>query len=100
MYELAGQVVGHFQNYLSADETRKVLRCYQHVIARFVHSQMQVHCWEEAVGYELKVGKGFTEPKANTQITDHLVLAKKEAADQWCANATIHARIYGGNPYK
>jgi len=48
---------------LSEEETRKVLRCYQRDIARFVHSQMQAHYWEEAVGYEVKVSKGFTQLK-------------------------------------
>jgi type III restriction enzyme len=63
LYDLAGQVIRHFQDYLSEVETRKILRCYQRDIARFVHSQMQVHYWEEAVGYEVKVSKGFTELK-------------------------------------
>jgi type III restriction enzyme len=63
LYDLAVQVVRHFQDYLSEEETRKILRCYQRDIARFVHSQMQVHYWEEAVGYEVKVSKGFTELK-------------------------------------
>ena len=63
LYDLAGQTVRHFQTYLSEEETRKVLRCYQRDIARFVHSQMQAHYWEEAVDYEVKVSKGFTELK-------------------------------------
>ena len=63
LYDLAGQTVRHFQTYLSEEETRKVLRCYQRDIARFIHSQMQSHYWEEAVDYEVKVSKGFTELK-------------------------------------
>jgi type III restriction enzyme len=63
LYDLAGQVVRHFQTYLSEEETRKILRCYQRDIARFVHSQMQAHYWEEALGYEVKVSKGFTDLK-------------------------------------
>jgi type III restriction enzyme len=201
LYDLAGQVVRHFQTYLSEEETRKILRCYQRDIARFVHSQMQAHYWEEAIGYEVKVSKGFTElkesaysysvaeppvdyrvspedksnmakflfggferclypvqkfdseaerklalildrdalkwlkpakgqfqifyrhgadhleyepdfvaesadtifmlePKASTQMKDPIVLAKKEAAVQWCANATRHAQSYGGKPWR
>ena len=201
LYDLAGQVVRHFQTYLSEEETRKILRCYQRDIARFVHSQMQAHYWEEAIGYEVKVSKGFTElkesaysysvaepladyraspedksnmskylfggferclypvqkfdseaerklalilerdalkwlkpakgqfqiyyrhgadqleyqpdfvaetvdtiimlePKISTQMEDPIVLAKKEAAVQWCTNATDHARSYGGKPWK
>ncbi len=63
LYDLAAQTVRHFQTYLSVDDTRKVLRCYQRDIARFVHAQMQDHYWEDAVGYEVKVSKGFTELK-------------------------------------
>jgi len=63
LYDLAGQTVRHFQTYLSEEETRKVLRCYQRDIAKFIHAQMQSHYWEEAVDYEVKVSKGYTELK-------------------------------------
>lgn len=63
LYDLAAQTVRHFQAYLSEDDTRKVLRCYQRDIARFIHAQMQKHYWEDAVVYEMKVSKGFTELK-------------------------------------
>jgi type III restriction enzyme len=63
LYDLASQTVKHFQSYLSEVETPRVLRCYQRDIARFVHSQMQEHFWEEATGYETKITKGFTELK-------------------------------------
>lgn len=50
--------------YLSEDEARKVLRCYQRPIAQFIHAQMQTHYWEETGGsYEVKVSKGYTELK-------------------------------------
>jgi type III restriction enzyme len=201
LYDLAGQVVRHFRTYLSEEETRKILRCYQRDIARFVHSQMQAHYWEEAVDYEVKVSKGFTElkesaysysvteppadyrvspedksnmsrflfggferclysvqkfdseaerklalilerdalkwlkpakgqfqilyrhgaehleyqpdfvaetadmvfmlePKASSQMEDPIVLAKKEAAVQWCVHSTNHAQSYGGKPWR
>ncbi len=201
LYDLAGQTVRHFQSYLSEEETRKVLRCYQRDIARFIHSQMQSHYWEEAVGYEVKVSKGFTElkesaysysvaeppvdyrvppedksnmarylfggfecclytvqkfdseaerklamilerdaikwfkpargqfqifyrqgaedceyqpdfvaettdmilmlePKASSQMEAPIVLAKKEVAVKWCANASSHAQSYGGKPWR
>ena len=46
------------------DDTRKVLRCYQRDIARFIHAQMQEHYWvDDAAGYEVKVSRGFTELK-------------------------------------
>ena len=63
LYDLAAQTVRHFRAYLSEDETRKVLRCYQRDIARFIHAQMQEHYWEEAVGYEVRISKGVTELK-------------------------------------
>ncbi|WP_430755039.1 DEAD/DEAH box helicase [Magnetovirga frankeli] len=51
LYDLASQTVRHFQTYLSDEESRKVLRCFQRDIARFIHVQMQEHYWEEAAGY-------------------------------------------------
>jgi type III restriction enzyme len=78
LYNLASQTVKHFQSYLSEAEMRRVLRCYQRDIARFIHSQMQEHFWEEASGYETKVTKGFSELKSsaytatlNQQPLDH-----------------------------
>jgi type III restriction enzyme len=63
LYELAGQTVAHFRTYLSEDDTRKVLRCYQRDIAKFIHTQMQAHYWEEAEGVDVKISKGFTDLK-------------------------------------
>ena len=63
LYALAGQTVAYFRGYLSEDDTRKVLRCYQRDIARFIHTQMQAHYWEEAEGVEVKISKGFTDLK-------------------------------------
>lgn len=201
LYDLAGQTVRHFQTYLSDEKMCKVLRCYQRDIARFIHAQMQAHYWEETVGYEVVVSKGFTElkesaysysvseppadyrvspndksnmarylfggfnrclypvqkfdseaerklamilerdvikwfkpargqfqifyrhgadyleyqpdfvaettdaifmlePKAGNQMDDPVVLAKKEAAIKWCANASNHARSYDGKPWR
>ncbi len=201
LYDLATQTVRHFETYLTEDETRKVLLCYQRDIARFVHAQMQDHYWEDAVGYEVKVSKGFTElkqsaytysvqeppadyrvapadksnmakylfggfqrclytvqkfdsdserklavilerdaikwfkpakgqfqifyrqgadqpeyqpdfvaetidtvymlePKMRKELEDQNVLAKKESAIKWCANASDHAATYGGKPWK
>lgn len=69
LYGLAAQVVAHFKTYLAEEEVRKVLRCYQKDIAKFVHVQMQGHYFEEATGYEVKISRGFTElkPSAYTQ---------------------------------
>ncbi|TVQ90713.1 MAG: type III restriction endonuclease subunit R, partial [Chromatiaceae bacterium] len=64
LYDLAGQTVQHFLSYLTEDDTRKVLRCYQQPIAAFIHSQMQQHWFEQTdEGHEVKISKGFTELK-------------------------------------
>jgi type III restriction enzyme len=76
LYELASQTVKHFKTYLSAEGTRKVLRCHQRDIARFIHSQMQDHFWEDASGYETTVMKGFSElkPSAYTSAANQPIL--------------------------
>jgi type III restriction enzyme len=200
LYDLATQTVQHFRTYLSEQDTGKVLRCYQKKIAQFIHAQMQEHYWEEVVGYDVVVSKGFTElkasaytyaagepvvdcrvsppdksnmakylfggfarclypvqkfdaegerklsvildrdaikwfkpakgqlqifyrdgadhreyqpdfvaetadtilmlePKASNQMVDPIVLAKREVAVKWCANASSHAQSYGGKPW-
>ena len=63
LYDLASQTVNHFRGYLSEEDTRKVLRCYQKPIAKYIHSQMQAHYWEEVIGYEVRVTKGLTALK-------------------------------------
>ncbi|MBI2928330.1 MAG: DEAD/DEAH box helicase family protein [Verrucomicrobia bacterium] len=63
LYDLAGQTVRHFRQTLSEEATRKVLRFHQRRIADFIHAQMQEYYWEEALGYEVKISKGFTELK-------------------------------------
>jgi type III restriction enzyme len=200
LYNLAKQTVKHLCSYLSEDEARKVLRCYQRDIAKFIHVQMQDHSWEEEVDYEVVVSKGYVElkpsaytysvneptadyrvspddksnmskyvfggfknclypvqkfaseaervlavilerdaqkwfkpakgqflifykqgadhpeyqpdfvaetgdaiymlePKASNQMTDPVVLAKKEAATRWCKNASDYSASNGGKPW-
>jgi type III restriction enzyme len=72
LYNLASQTVQHFLGYLSEEDTRRILRVFQREIARLIHAQMQNHYWEEAVGYEVVISKGFTELKpqrAYTQVS-------------------------------
>ncbi|HEX7332066.1 MAG TPA: DEAD/DEAH box helicase family protein [Pyrinomonadaceae bacterium] len=69
LYALATQTVQHFLTYLSEDDTRRILRIYQREIARLIHSQMQAHYWEDAIGYEVKISKGFTEIKPQRAYT-------------------------------
>jgi type III restriction enzyme len=65
LYDLAGQTIRHFEDYLQTEEVADVVRCHQHDISRFIHAQMQEHYWEEVIGYEVKVSKGFTELKSS-----------------------------------
>jgi type III restriction enzyme len=69
LYDLTGQVVNHFMNYLSEADTRKVLRLHQRDISRFIHSQMLQHFWEEPVDYEVKISRGFTDLRPSAYTT-------------------------------
>jgi type III restriction enzyme len=40
------------------------------------------------------------EPKAQNQMNDPEVLAKKEAAVRWCGQASVYSQSYGGKPWK
>ncbi len=40
------------------------------------------------------------EPKASNQMTDPVVLAKKEVAVQWCTHASEYAASHGGKPWR
>ncbi|MCU0832809.1 MAG: DEAD/DEAH box helicase family protein [Chromatiaceae bacterium] len=40
------------------------------------------------------------EPKMRKEVEDPVVLAKKEVALSWCANASGHALCYGGKPWR
>jgi len=40
------------------------------------------------------------ESKASTQMDDPIVLAKKEAALNWCANGSDHSQRHGGKPWR
>ena len=77
LYDLAAQAVQHFRGYLSEEDARKVLRCYQRDIARFIHAQMQEHFWEDAGGHEVKISKGFTELKPSA----YTITAEQPVAD-------------------
>lgn len=95
LYDLAGQVVSHLRSYLSDDDARKVLRCFQKPIAEFVHAQMQEHYWEEATGYEVQVSKGFTElkPSAYTASADAPIRDFMEPPPD---KANIAKYVFGG----
>ncbi len=96
LYDLAGQVVRHLLSYLKdEDEVRKVLRCYQRDIARFVHAQMQDHYWEEASDYEVRVSKGFTElkPSAYTADAGNPVMSFRDAPQD---KSNMPRYLFGG----
>jgi len=40
------------------------------------------------------------EPKARNQMVDAIVLAKKDVAVKWCADASDHAQGTGGKPWR
>ena len=40
------------------------------------------------------------EPKMRKEMTDPVVLAKKESAVKWCVNATKHSAGHGGKPWQ
>jgi type III restriction enzyme len=62
LYDLSKQVVDHLSSYLSKDDVRKVLQLHQTELARFVHSQMQGHFWQDKdVEYDVVITRGFTE---------------------------------------
>lgn len=69
LYDLAGQVVSHFLNQYSEDDTRNILRIRQNEIANFIHEQMQQNFWEETIDYEVKISKGFTTLKDSAYNT-------------------------------
>ncbi len=95
LYDLAEQTVRHFKSYLSEDDARKVLRCYQRPIAKFIHAQMQAHHFENAVGYEVKVSKGFTELKSSayTQWVKEPVADYRVAPDD---KSNMTKYLFGG----
>jgi type III restriction enzyme len=69
LYDLAGQVISHFLNQYSENDTRKILQVRQNEIANFIHHQMQQNFWEETTDYEVKISKGFTTLKDSAYNT-------------------------------
>jgi type III restriction enzyme len=63
LYDLAGQMVRHFQSYLAEDETINVLGHHRQIIAEEIHVQMMAHFFVNATSYEAKVSRGFTALK-------------------------------------
>ncbi|MBI5557338.1 MAG: hypothetical protein HY885_06835 [Deltaproteobacteria bacterium] len=70
--------------------------------------QFQIFYWQGADHFEYQpdfVAETtdtifMLEPKASNQMNDPVVLAKKEAAMKWCANATDYTASYGGKPWR
>ena len=81
LYDLAGQTVQHFRNYLSDADTGKVLRLHQQEITRNIHAQMQKHYTEEEVEYKVHISKGFTElqPCAYTASAEEPILDYRQS---------------------
>jgi type III restriction enzyme len=94
LYDLASQVVHHFQTYLEDEEIQKVLQVYQRSISELIHAQMQPHFWEEALGYEVKVSRGFTELKtsAYTISADSTLDFRQSPTDK----SNMNKYLFGG----
>lgn len=74
LYDLAGQMVRHIEDYLSETvDVSNVIRFYEKQLAAFIHAQMQEHRWEESSGYEARVTRGFVTLKdsAFTAFAEH-----------------------------
>ena len=70
LYTLARQTIDHFRTYIvSDDDIKKVLRFHQREIGRFIYSQMQAHYWEELVGFEVKINRGFIKWKESSYVS-------------------------------
>lgn len=95
LFELAGKAVKHFESYLKPDEVADVVRCYARPIAKLIHTQMQQHFWEEAVDYEVKISKGFTElkPSAYTAAADSPPLNYRHAPED---KSNMSKYLFGG----
>ena len=71
LYDLAGQVVKHLQEYLKDDkEVGNVLQYYQTALVKLVHLQMQEHYVESASSFEAHVSKGFRTLKVMSCTAD------------------------------
>ena len=40
------------------------------------------------------------EPKASNQMTEPVVLVKRDSAVEWCRHASSHSASYGGKPWR
>jgi len=71
IYDLAGQVVRHFEEIkeYSEDEMHNIFFGYAKLIAENIHVQMVEHFWEKATGYETTVRSGFTPIKETAYTT-------------------------------
>jgi type III restriction enzyme len=63
LYNLASQVIRYLQSYLKHEQIAKTLIYHRKEIARFVHSQMLEHYWEEKSEDEFVVKSGFSPLK-------------------------------------
>jgi type III restriction enzyme len=95
LYDLAAQVVSHFQQLQpSEDDIHKILRVYQRDIARFIHVQMEAHFWEAAVDYNVVVNQGFSTLKDSAYTaTDQTPLDYRQAPAE---RSQLRKVLFGG----
>ncbi len=64
LYDLAGQMIAHFQNYLSDGDVRRVVDGNRRLLANEIHAQMMAHFWcDPQTEYEVRINQGITELK-------------------------------------
>ncbi|HSV74761.1 MAG TPA: DEAD/DEAH box helicase family protein [Chthonomonadales bacterium] len=96
LYKLAGQMVAHLESYLAGEhEVENVLQYHQRALADLIHAQMQAHHWENAVGYEAVVSKGFTtlRPCSFTAVAGEAALDFRQPVPP---GRDIRALLFGG----
>jgi type III restriction enzyme len=96
LYDLAGQMVAHLSSYLPDESAvRNVLLTNQRRLSEFIHAQMDNHRWEEAIGYDVIVSKGFAElkPCAFTVVAETPILDFIQPISE---KSRIGQMIFGG----
>ncbi len=97
IYDLAGQVVRHFEGIkeYSEDEMHNIFFGYARLISENIHVQMSEHFWENASGYETTVRSGFT-PIKDTAYTTTAGQAIHNFRDTVANVGKIKQMMFGG----
>lgn len=94
IYDLAGQAVRHFKNYLKTDdELHNILGNYGKTIAENIHLQMAQHYYEDISESEVVISQGFTPLKHCAFTAEGDILPLHQAPDE---KGKIAQYVYGG----